>query len=195
MRQLKHSRLNAYTWTLPERARRCHASSPLPGFRGGARPLNGSILVRHRTSKAHRRSRCAIGDIRNDHPPGTLERGMRQARDAQTVTNTPHGSLRCGQAQTCRCATRSAFSRHSCADDYPVSARMPRKGERLHAKCLTHKPLPGKGSGACRSAYPTACQPSGMQRFSTRHLCDATRTIVFRYPCNLFAVPNFFVRT
>nr|CCP41256.1 hypothetical protein BN444_02980 [Xanthomonas translucens pv. translucens DSM 18974] len=94
MRQLKHSRLNAYTWTLAERARRCHASSPLPGFRGGARPLNGSILVRHRTSKAHRRSRCAIGDVRNDHPPGTDTRtrhvpGTRRADCHQHATRQP----------------------------------------------------------------------------------------------------------
>jgi len=172
MRQLKHSRLDAYAGNLPDRARRCQASPPQPGFRGGSRlrgarrlvqPLNGSIFVRCRGYEAHGSTDAESAICATPSRQGpTLEHSMRQARDAQIVTKAPYGSLRSGQSQACRCATRSAFSRHSCADHCPASAHMPRNGQCPHAGCRTHKPLPGKGQRRMPKRTRRACRPSGM---------------------------------
>ncbi len=187
--------------TPPDRARRCHGSPPQPGFRGGSRlrgarrlaqPLNGSILVRRRGCKAHGGSDaeseiCATAGCQGP----TLERGMGQARDAQTVTKAPYASLRSGQSRARRGATRSAFSRHSCANDCPASARMARKDARPHTQCRVPSRCPARDAANAEAHTP---RHAGY-RACTRLPRNATRAIVFRYPCNLFAGPNFFVRT
>lgn len=126
--------------------------------------LNDSSLRTPRPQRT-RQSRFAIGATpmtsRKGRPPNVAH-----ARHAmRRLSSNRHMGA---SAATDRRYAAAPRARHSVATHAPTTARMARTNERPRAGCRTHKPLPGKESGQCPSAYATACRPSGVHLFATR---------------------------
>lgn len=180
--------------------RRCREVVPCPPWppasatvrRHGPRLRSGSIPALRRDGGRpawhRRRKRARAAAIRARHALATPHPAC---GDAQPVTKAPHGSVPGERFARAPLRSAAAFSHRSCGGDCPYRRECFRERTRLHAatECAMHCPAraaPAAGVPAPRYASKRECR-------RCRH--DGPRAIVFRYLCNLFACPNFFVRT